>query len=237
MKPLLVIGVMLLASCDTLSGGTNTGGGASNSPSFPKASRPVSAIISDKWSTEEARDRIKEAPRVMDIAGITPGMSVADIGAGEGYYTIRLATRVGPKGRVLAQDIFPAVRDKLADRVVRERLDNVSVMLGTPADPKLPDNSFDRVMMIHMYHEIADPYEFLWRLRPSLRAGGQVIVVDADRATGAHGTPPQLLECEMNAVGYQRVKGATPVEDGIFLMAFTPSGPRPEPDAIKVCAA
>jgi SAM-dependent methyltransferase len=237
MKRLLIIGVILLAACDALSGGSDTGGAAATGQSFPKASRPVSAIISDRWSTEEERDRIKEAPRVMDIAGVKPGMSVADIGAGEGYYTIRLATRVGPKGRVLAQDIFPAVRDKLADRVVRERLDNVSVMLGTSADPKLPDNSFDRVMMIHMYHEIADPYEFLWRLRPSLRAGGQVIVVDADRPTDSHGTPPKLLECEMNAVGYQRVKSATPVDDGIFLMSFTPSGPRPEPGAIKVCAA
>ncbi len=237
MKSLLVIAMLTLTGCDVLSSGGNANGLAGSGATFPKASRPVSAIISDRWSTEEERDRIEEAPRVMDIAGIKPGMSVADIGAGEGYYTIRLATRVGPKGRVLAQDIFPAVRDKLADRVVRERLDNVSVMLGTPADPKLPDNSFDRVMMIHMYHEIADPYEFLWRLRPSLRAGGQVIIVDADRPTDAHGTPPKLLECEMKAVGYQLVKSATPVEDGIYLMSFTPSGPRPEPSAIKVCAA
>jgi SAM-dependent methyltransferase len=237
MKRLLAIAMILLASCDALSGSTNRGEYASGGAAFPKASRPVSKIISDRWSTEEARDLVKEAPRVMDIAGIQPGMSVADIGAGEGYYTIRLATRVGPKGRVLAQDIFPEVRDKLAERVVRERLDNVSVMLGKPADPKLPDNSFDRILMIHMYHEIADPYEFLWRLRPSLRSGGQVIIVDADRPTNAHGTPPKLLECELNAVGYQRVNSAVTIEDGIYLMAFAPIGPRPEPGAIKVCAA
>src|SRR3546814_7970466 len=80
----------------------------------------------------------------MDKAGIAPGMTVADIGAGQGYYTVRLANRVGAEGRVLAEDIVPQVRDALAERVARERLDNVSVRLGEPADPKLPPNSFDR---------------------------------------------------------------------------------------------
>ena len=73
---------------------------------------------------------------------------------------------------------MPAVRDALAERVARERLDNVSVRLGVPADPKLPDASFDRIFMVHMYHEIEQPYEFLWRMRPSLRPEGLVVVVD-----------------------------------------------------------
>lgn len=115
---------------------------------FPTADRPVANIISDRWSTEESRDRLDEAERIMDLADIQPGMTVADIGAGEGYYTIRLSERVGPKGRVLAQDIMPAVRDKLAERVNRERLDNVSVRLGAPEDPRLPHASFDRVLMV-----------------------------------------------------------------------------------------
>ena len=237
MKPLLLLVAMALAGCNTVPGkasGTgdrDVGGGA-----FPAAQRPVSQIISDRWSTESARDGVKEASRVMDIAGVAPGMTVADIGAGEGYYTIRLAARVGNKGRVLAQDIFPAVRDKLAERVVRERLDNVSVKLGAPADPKLPANSFDRVFLIHMYHEIQSPYEFLWRLRPALRNGGQIIIVDANRPTQSHGTPPELLICEMNAVGYQRIESKPMPEQGIFLMTFIASGPRPNPDAIKPCA-
>src|SRR3546814_2121601 len=130
-------------------------------------------------------------------------MTVADIGAGQGYYTVRLANRVGAEGRVLAEDIVPQVRDALAERVARERLDNVSVRLGEPADPKLPPNSFDRVLMVHMYHEIQQPYEFLWRLRPSLAATGEVIVVDADRVPQNHGMPPKLLECEFAAVGYR----------------------------------
>jgi SAM-dependent methyltransferase len=202
---------------------------------FPAADRPVASIVSSRWSTEEARDRLNEAGDVMAKAGIRPGMTVADIGAGEGYYTIRLAARVGAKGRVLAEDIVPEVRDGLAQRVSRERLDNVSVRLGEPADPKLPENSFDRVLMVHMYHEIADPYEFLWRMRPSVKADGAVVVIDADRATQNHGTPPALLECEFAAVGYKKIGGATMPSAGGYVAMFRPDGPRPEPKAIKPC--
>lgn len=220
----------LLAACNN--------GSAAQSPKpseFPAAARPVATIVSARWSDEDTRDSANEANEVMDRAGIKPGMTVADIGAGEGYYTIRLAARVGEKGRVLAQDIVPEVRDKLADRVTRERLDNVSVKLGTPDAPGLPPASFDRVFMIHMYHEIASPYAFLWHLRPATRPGGRVIVVDADRPTNQHGTPPKLLECEFAAVGYKMVDFQVMPSAGGYLAAFAPSGPRPEPRAIKAC--
>jgi SAM-dependent methyltransferase len=239
MKPLsLVAGTMLmLTGCNAMPGKASgasdkdTGGAA-----FPAAQRPVSQIISDRWASEAERDGVDEANKVMDISGVNPGMSVADIGAGQGYYTVRLAARVGKDGRVLAQDIFPKVRDALADRVYRDRLDNVSVMLGEANDPKLPENSFDRVFMIHMYHEIEQPYEFLWRLRPSLLPGGQVIVVDADRPTGAHGIPPKLLTCEMKAVGYELIDQHPLPNEGIFMMRFKVSGARPAPETIKACA-
>lgn len=202
---------------------------------FPAADRPVATIVSARWSNEEARDRLREAETVMDRAAIRPGMTVADIGAGEGYYTIRLASRVGEDGRVLAQDIFAPVRDKLAERVARERLDNVSVRLGTPADPGLPENSFDRVLMVHMYHEIAQPYEFLWRLRPSLKPDGLVVVVDADRPTQNHGTPPALLRCEFAAVGFTQASFEPMPRAGGYIATFRAQGPRPEPGAIKPC--
>jgi SAM-dependent methyltransferase len=202
---------------------------------FPAADRPVATIVSARWSTEEARDRLNEAGLVMDRADIRPGMTVADIGAGEGYYTMRLAARVGEKGRVLAEDIMPATRDALADRVARERLENVSVRLGVPADPRLPANSFDRVLMVHMYHEIAQPYEFLWRMRPSLRPDGLVVVVDADRSTQNHGTPPELLRCEFAAVGYTQVALVPMPSAGGYLATFRAEGPRPEPKAIRPC--
>jgi ubiquinone/menaquinone biosynthesis C-methylase UbiE len=210
---------------------------AGEKATFPKAERPVAPIVSSRWSTEEARDRLNEAEKVMDLAGIAKGMTVADIGAGEGYYTIRLAGRVGPKGRVLAQDIVPEVRDALADRVVREELSRVSVRLGEPANPKLPPNSFDRILLVHMYHEIAEPYEFLWHLRPSLAKGGQVIVVDADRPTQDHGTPYQLLQCEFAAVGYQMVSFQRAAFAGGYFAAFEAKGKGPAPGSIVPCKA
>lgn len=204
-------------------------------PVFPEADRPVAPITSSRFSTEEARDRVNESGTVMDNAGIAPGMTIADIGAGEGYYTIRLATRVGEKGRVLAEDIVPDVRDALAARVTREQLDNVSVRLGEPDDPKLPENSFDRIFMVHMYHEIAEPYEFLWRMRASLNAGGRVIVVDAERPTKDHGTPIALLSCEFAAVGYKMVQNTPlPAVDG-YIAQFQATGARPAPETIKAC--
>lgn len=205
------------------------------SKAFPAAARPVAPIVSPRFSTEEARDRVQEATRVMRDAGVKPGMTVADIGAGEGYYTVRLAARVGEDGRVVAQDIVPAVRDKLADRVTREQLDNVSVKLGKPADPMLPANSFDRVFMMHMYHEIESPYEFLWRLRPSLLPNGQVVVVDADRPVLRHGTPPALLDCEFKAVGYRLVERKPMPEVDGYIAIFEAAGARPTPKDIVPC--
>jgi SAM-dependent methyltransferase len=202
---------------------------------FPAPARPVASIVSPRWSDEDSRDKAGESVEVMNRAGVKPGMTVADIGAGEGYYTIRLASRVGAKGRVLAQDIVPEVRDALAERATRERLDNVSVKLGTPDNPGLPENSFDRVFLVHMYHEIESPYAFLWHLRPATRTGGRVIVVDADRPTNRHGTPPALLKCEFAAVGYRQVDFQVMPSAGGYLAAFEPSGVRPEPSAIRAC--
>jgi ubiquinone/menaquinone biosynthesis C-methylase UbiE len=203
---------------------------------FPSAQRPVAPIVSAKWSDEDSRDKLNEAAEVMNRANIAPGMTVADIGAGEGYYTLRLAARVGEKGRVVAEDIVPAVKDILAERVNRERLDNVSVKLGVPADARLPKGSFDRIFMVHMYHEIAAPYEFLWRLRPSLKKGGQVIVVDADRPTPLHGTPTALLGCEFAAVGYRLVDLQKMPNAGGYVAIFQPEGDRPAPKDIKACS-
>src|SRR5687767_143988 len=201
---------------------------------FPRAYRPVSDL-GGASSTEEQRDNRNEATTVMDLAGVGDGMTVADIGAGEGYYTVRLAERVGPRGRVLAQDIDREALDRLGQRVLRERLDNVSVRLGTPDDPKLPENSFDRVFMVHMYHEVQEPYAFLWRMRSALRKGGQVIVVDVDRPTDEHGIPPQLLFCEFAAVGFKLVEFVRKPELAGYYAQFEAVGDRPEPPDIIPC--
>ena len=204
---------------------------------FPRPDRTVSAIGDTEFSTEAARDEAGEAEYVMDWAGIKLGTTVADIGAGEGYYTIRLAERVGPKGRVLAQDINRGALDRLGERVTREQLDNVAIKEGAVDDPRLPQNSFDRIFMVHMYHEIEEPYAFLWRMRPALAKGGEVIVVDRDRATHQHGIPPKLLFCEFDAVGYRLTGFTEQLKLGGYIARFEVSGARPEPSAIRTCAS
>jgi predicted methyltransferase len=204
---------------------------------FPSAGRDVAPIVGDSFSTEDARDRVGEAEAVIAFAGIRPGMSVADIGAGEGYYTIRLSRVVGPRGRVLAQDIVPAVRDRLALRVNRENLDNVFVRLGLPEDPRLPARGFDRIFLVHVYHEVERPYEFLWHLRQGLKPDGLVVVVDADRPVKRHGTPPALLDCEFASVGLERVKEAPLEGSDAYMALFRAARPLPEPRAIEACEA
>jgi 2-polyprenyl-3-methyl-5-hydroxy-6-metoxy-1,4-benzoquinol methylase len=205
-------------------------------PQFPQAHRPVAPIVSDTFSTEDVRDRAGEAEEVMTLAGVKPGMSVADVGAGGGYYTIRLARLVGAKGRVLAEDIVPDTRDRLMDRVQRESLDNVAVKLGTPDDPTLPHASFNRVFLVHMYHEVTSPYAFLWHLRDGVKPDGLVIVVDSNRPIERHGIPPAQLKCEFAALGLEPAKFSMLTGGEAYLMAFRLARPRPEPGKITPCA-
>lgn len=228
MRAGLLLALALLAACDEKPKEPGP-------DDFPRAQRPVAPLGVSAIGDEDARDQAGEAESVMAYAGVMPGMTVADIGAGEGYYTVRLARKVGNKGRVLAEDIVAPIRDRLAQRVERERLDNVSVKLGEPHNPKLPENSFDRVFMVNMYHEIQQPYSFLWYVRPSLKAGGQIVVVDNEKPTDQHGTPPRLLMCEFAAVGYRRTMFKELPRSGSYFAMFEPVGERPEPNAISAC--
>jgi ubiquinone/menaquinone biosynthesis C-methylase UbiE len=229
----LLLATAWLAACQPAAGDESDR--PETARAFPRADRPVAGVVSNEFSNEEARDDRNEATKVMDLAGIAPGMTVADIGAGNGYYTVRLAERVGEKGRVLAQDIDDAALKRLGVRVERERLDNVSIKPGDIDDPRLPENSFDRIFMVHMYHEVTEPYAFIWRLRPALKKGGQVIVVDVDRPTNRHGIPPKLLFCEFEAVGYKLVEFIEKPDIAGYFARFEAQGPALKPEAVKGC--
>jgi len=201
---------------------------------FPEPHRPVSPV-SSAYLNEDTRDSVGEFTTVTRLADVQPRMSVADIGAGGGYYTVRLSPLVGSKGRVLAEDIVPDSIRALGQRIQRERLDNVAIRLGQPNDPQLPPASFDRIFLIHMYHEIARPSEFLWHLRAALKDNGRVIVVDADRPTDRHGTPQRLLVCEFNALGYGLTRFERLPDSESYFAQFDVRAPRPEPGDIPVC--
>ena len=175
-----------------------------------------------------------EAEEVMELAGVKPGMSVADVGAGEGYYTVRLA----PRGRRARAGCWPRTSCPrsaiaLSDRVQRESLDNVAVKLGTPDNPMLPAQSFDRVFLVHMYHEVQSPYAFLWHLRDGVKPDGLVVVVDSNRPVKRHGIPPAQLKCEFAALGMEPVKFSVLTGGDVYLMAFRLAGAKPAPGQIK----
>jgi len=222
----------LLAACQQ---SHSDAGRAPAARGFPRADRPHAVTSGEESFSEARRDQLNEATTVMQLADVRDGMTVADIGAGEGYYTVRLAPRVGHKGRVLAEDIDGAALTRLGDRVQRERLDNISIEQGEDADAHLPDASFDRIFMVHMFHEVTEPYAFLWHMRPALRPHGRVIVVDVDRPIGAHGIPPAQLFCEFSAVGFRLTEFIRKPELTGYYAQFEAVGDRPAPSAIKAC--
>ncbi len=223
-----------LAACSQAATDTDR---AESAREFPRPDRPVAPLGANAFASEAEREKVNEAQIVMDMAAIEPGMTVADIGAGEGYYTTRLSERVGREGRVLAQDIDAEALRKLGLRVERERLENTSILRGEADDPRLPKASFDRIFLVHMYHEVAEPYAFLWRLRDGLRPGGRIIVVEADRPAGQHGIPPALLFCEFKAVGYRLGAFVSKPELNGYYARFDLGPQRPRPSDIQPCRA
>ena len=206
---------------------------------FPAPGRPVAGIVTDIWHDEQSRDQAGEAERVMDLLGVKAGLAVADIGAGSGYYTVRLARRIGPKGHVFAEDVVPDYLERLAGRVRSEGLTGtVTLVRGEPHDPRLAPGSLDLALLVHMYHEVQQPYGLLWNLRPALKPGAKVAIIDARKQTEVHGTPPDLLRCELAAVGYRQT-AFYDLQESTYLAVFAPPSPGSapaSPAAIRPCA-
>jgi len=159
----------------------------------------------------------------------------ADIGAGAGYYTVRLAQRLGPGATIYAEDVKAGYLDELKARLRREGVTGVTLVLGEPRNPGLPPRTVDVVLLSHVYHEIENPFEFLYRLHPALAPGARVAVIDNDRPTGSHGTPPTLLRCELAAVGYRQVDFLLLTPADGYLAVFTPPPALPPVASILPC--
>ena len=227
--------IALLCAAGFLASCKASGPGAGDGRRFPAPDRPVARIISSAYSDEETRDRNGEAQRVMDRLGVRPGVRAADIGAGDGYYTVRVARRLGPTATIYAEDVTPNYLKGLAARLDREGIKNVALVQGAPRDPKLPTNSLDVAILSHVYHEIENPYEFLYRLRPALAPNARVAIIDNDRPTQDHGTPPALLRCELGAIGYRQVDFVRLEPAEGYLAVFVPANVPPRVDSIIPC--
>ena len=169
------------------------------------APRPTSQPYSGDLSIFEYPDRDKklQIDRVMDLLAITPGKTVADIGAGSGWFTVRAARRVGDKGSVIAEDINPKAIEFIRQRALKEKLPNIRLSLGSPDDPRLPASSVDAVLLLKVYHEIAHPIPVMQLVRASLKPGGKVGIIDRNGNGADHGLNQKVVEREMREAGYK----------------------------------
>ena len=171
------------------------------------APRETSKPYSGDLSIFEYPDRDKklQIDRVMDLLGITTGKNVGDIGAGSGWFTVRASKRVGPTGIVLAEDINPLAIEHIGKRVKTENLTNIKTVLGQPDNPMLPGGSVDAVLLLKVYHEIAHPVDFMKKLKPSMREGGKIGIIDKNGNGGDHGINHDVVEKEMGEAGFKLV--------------------------------
>jgi SAM-dependent methyltransferase len=191
--------------------------------------RPVADIISPIWSDPAQRDAAHEVDQIVGRLHLQAGARVADIGAGSGYDTLRLAKVVGPRGRILAEDITPSYLQQLRQAVSAAALGNVDIIEGEPGNPKLPPRSIDAAIMVHMYHEIQQPLAMLAKLATAFKPGGRLGIEELDRPTPAHGTPPKLLVCELAAAGYRLIELKPLKGDiGYFAVFSAPETAMPE---------
>jgi len=166
-----------------------------------KTSEPYSGDLSIFESP--GRNERLQINRVMDILSIRSGKSVADIGAGSGWFTVRAAKRVGASGAVYAVDINPEAVRYISDRAGKENLANVKAILSKPDDALLPKDSVDAVLLLKTYHEVAHPVELLRNLRASLRAGAKVGIIDRNGNGEDHGIGSDVVIREAKEAGYR----------------------------------
>ncbi len=178
-------------------------GGANNESAQRKTSTPYTGDLSI-FETPD-RDKKLQIERVMDTLNIHPGSTVADIGAGSGWFTVRAARRVGDRGRVYAVDINAEAIKYIEDRVQKSGIHNVHTVLSTPDNPKLPPASVDSVLILKTYHEIAEPIRLLENLVKSLRPGARVGIIDRNGNGEDHGIDKKVIEQEAARAGYHVV--------------------------------
>jgi ubiquinone/menaquinone biosynthesis C-methylase UbiE len=174
-------------------------------PQAAQPQRPTSKPYTGDLSIFETpgRDERLQIQRVMDLLGIQAGSSVADIGAGSGWFSVRAAARVGAKGVVYAEDINPEAVKYIDDRTQKEKLSNIKTVLGTPDDPKLPSDSIDAVLLLKVYHEVAHPKLVMTNLKASLRPGAKVGIIDRNGNGTNHGLNSDVVKREMSEAGFR----------------------------------
>ena len=131
-----------------------------------------------EWLERVEREVEEEPDKALDALGPLTGLAVADVGAGSGYFTVRLAARVGSNGRVYANDLQPEMLKMLGARLARANVKNVTLLQGTTTDPALPAASIDLVLMVDVYHELSEPQKMLAAIRAALKPRGRLVLLE-----------------------------------------------------------
>ena len=161
------------------------------------------------------RDQKLHVNQVMELLGITAGKSVADIGAGSGWFTVRAARRVTQTGKVYAMDINPEAVRYINDRGRKEGLRNITTILSTPDDPQLPPSSVDAVLLLKTYHEVAKPVQLMQKVRVALSPGARVGIIDRNGNGENHGIGSEVIIREADEAGYKLLGKYDFVKDGM----------------------
>ena len=182
------------------------GGGQATAPNAPPQHATSTPYVGDLSIFESpGRDQRLQIDRVMDLLGITSGKTVADLGAGSGWFTVRAARRVGSTGSVVSEDINTVAVKAIEDRARREHLGNVHALLGTPDDPKLAPASVDAVLLLKVYHEVANPAEVMKQVRAAMKPNARLGIIDRNGSGSDHGLNRDVVLREMRADGFRLV--------------------------------
>lgn len=194
--------IALLVANAVLACGQGTAQAPTESSAAPrKTSEPYTGDLSVFESP--GREERLQINRVMDILRISPGKTVADIGAGSGWFTVRAAARVSGTGVVYAVDINPEAIRYIDERLRKEHLSNVKTILSKPDDPLLPPRSFEAVLLLKTYHEVAQPVVLLRNLRAALLPGARVGIIDRNGNGENHGVDRNVVIREAKRAGYR----------------------------------
>jgi ubiquinone/menaquinone biosynthesis C-methylase UbiE len=181
-------------------------------------------------NANEARlNRLQPPGQVMDIIGAVAGMTIAEIGAGQGRYVVQLAARVGPEGKIFAEDIDDDALRHLAARCRRVGFANVETVLGEPKDPKLPAGEFDLIFVISAYHHFGDPIALMKNARKALRPTGRLAIAEwvPPKEGRGEGTTPEKMKAQMESAGFtlERVDKSLEANE-LYIYLFRLASPR-----------
>ena len=180
---------------------------------------------SQQQSVEEwERQTFEKQPpeQVMDAAGIEAGMVIGEVGAGRGRFTLHLARRVGPGGRILANDIDAESLEFLRERCEHADISNVEIILGEVDDPLFPRATLDMVFMVATYHWFDEPVAMLKSILPALKPGATVVLIEPDPVRGPggpdHGVSAERLQREAAAAGFELIRTDTFLPEDLFFV-------------------